>query len=48
MFQMKMQHTGCTKYIRYNKKKRPVKLDKSDYKAYKQWKKDVHWIAIAL
>ena len=45
---MKMKHTGCAKYIKDNKKKRPTKPEKSNHKAYKQWKKDIHWIAIAL
>ena len=48
LFTMKIQHTGCAKYIKDNKKKRPIKPEKSNHKAYKQWKKDIHWIAIAL
>lgn len=48
MFWLKMQHTGCDRYIRDNKKKRPKKPSKLDRKAYRKWNKDMEWIAVAL
>ena len=48
MFKMKMHHTGCAKYLVDDKKKRPKRPSQRNKRAYKRWKKDVHWIAIAL
>ena len=48
MFRLKMQHTGCDRYIRDNKKKRPKRPSRLDRKAYRKWNKDMEWIAVAL
>lgn len=48
LFCLKMQHTGCNRYIRENIKKRPKPPSRLDQKAYKKWSKDMEWIAVAL
>ena len=49
LFRLKMQHTGCDRYICDSPTLRKIKPSRSDKpKRYKTWKRDSEWIGVAL